>query len=919
MTLKEHLNAIAQEMAQNNAKSEEILFAQLYLIYCAADGRLGEWFRELGKEPPYRLLDRSVQSNYWGLKSVNDFIDDEDIRFVEPSLFEDTFSELLNRAARTSGDGFDHIQPKELTNLVYFLSDYQEGMTVYNPYAGVGSYAGDFNAGDNYYGEESDSWTWAIGVVKMWMEGCPSTHFINGDSLNPIWGKTFDIVVSTPPIGRIDGEKYSYCDKLITDSASILNTGGTLLIVTTMSVLLGGSGQRIVESGLLDMVISLPSNVLYWASYPPIIIKLRAGKKDSEPVCFINGSEFFNPGGRGTRILDVSGLIDAIKNGDSSIVAFVSKETLKKEDCRLAPALYVHQTKAENKRTRTNSATLRELGEFIRPSFAKYSPNKGVRIQDLSSDPCLIDIEPSEIEGGSEHYRILDCSALLLFATVRGIKMGYAHATPERPVYISQKIHIFIPDQSKANIRYIALKLAKADIVRLGSSNLLITRDELALTEIPIIPMAEQEKVVDKAFSKFNRITPDNAEICYNIAPIHLHRSKPQLVDIEEDDIRSDEKKVVLRRCHTRRKFNIVFIGIPDFPENIGKKFNIKQCFNNSSEAEEWVPGNEKNLDAAIIKQSDVIDGTDILLFSNKVNIPVYIITDDLPGLEETFKKRPEKIINRGFAPGEEEYLYKTLQNEIEEINSPEGQIRERYSAQLDAARNIDSMFPNREFMLQDTLESILLSEMDDSDWLNTLRTIRDNYFIQILIDYGFLPSTSKSFSMGAATDLIADRYYSPSESNKFYYILLTEVVPKPLGALLKATKVLLNEGSHTLTRTSSDIQTAALHIIMGLLICLSDMINDGKLDRKEDSRHWIKVGFDEFESGTQEQVRCYKRYNNNEYLYAGNVHLNSNRCKVNNIHEGDIVRIDSAKEEREPIIDGTTRVWFYSDYFRKV
>ena len=917
MTLKEHLSAIAQEMAQNNAKSEEILYAQLYLIYCAADGRLGEWFREFGKEPPYRLLDRSVQTIFWGLKSVNDFIEDEDLQFAEPSLFDETFSELLNRTARTSGDGFDHIQPKELTNLVCFLSGYQDGMTVYNPYAGVGSYAGVFNAGDYYYGEEYDSWTWAIGVVKMWMEGYPSTHYINGDSLNPIWKKTFDIVVSTPPIGHIDGENYSYCEKLITDSASILSPGGTLLMVTTMSELSGRSGQKIVESGMLDMVISLPSNVLYWAPYPPIIIKLRAGRKDNEPVCFIDGSEFFYPGGRGTRILNVSGLTDAINNRDNSFVALVSNERLKKEDYRLAAALYVHQTKAETKRERINSVTLRELGEFIRPSFAKNSPDKGVRIQDLTSDSCLIDIEPSKIEGGSEHYRILDCSALLIFATVRGIKMGYAHASPERPLYISQRIHIFVPDQSKASIRYIALKLAKADIVRLGSSNLLITRDELALTEIPIIPVAEQEIVVDKALSKFNRTPSDGAESRHDDTPLHRPDTQPD--DIETDIIKSDDNNVISPRRHTRRKFNIVFIGIPDFPESIGKKFNIKQCFNNSSEAEEWVPGNEKNLDAAIIKQSDVIDGTDILLFSNKVNIPVYIITDDLRGLEETFKKRPEKIINRGFAPGEEEYLYKTLQNEIEDINSPEGQIRERYSVQLDAAKNIDSMFPNPGFKLQDTLERILLSEMDVSDWLNTLRKIRDNYFIQILIDYGFLPPTSKSFSMGAATDLIADRYYSPSESNKYYYILLTEVVPKPLGALLKATKVLLNEGSHTLTKTSSDIQTAALHIIMGLLICLSDMINDGKLDSKGGSRHWIKVGFDEFESGTLEIVRCYKRFNNNEYLYAGNVHLSPYRCKMNDIHEGDTVRIDSAKEEREPIIDETTKVWFYSEYFCKV
>ena len=922
MTLKEHLNAIAQEMAGNNAKPEEILYAQLYLIYCAADGRIGEWFREFGKEPPYRLLDRSVPVDFWGLESVNAFIDDEDTQFAEPELLDETFSELLNRAARTSGNGFDHIQPKELTELVYSLSNYTAGRTVYNPYAGVGSYAGAFNAGDDYYGEEYENLTWAIGVVKMWMEGHPSTHYIQGDSLSPIWNSPFDVVVSTPPIGRIEGEKTTYSERLLSDAASLLKPHGSMVMVTTMNALLGQSGHKLVESGMLDMVISLPSNVLYWASYPPVIVRLRNGRSADEPVCFVDGCEFFNPGGRGTRVINVSGLLDAISNKASGIVAFVSAETLKKEEYRLAPALYVQKTVKDNKKDSLNSVHLRDLGEFIRPALTKEQPKQGIRIQDLTSNPCLIDLEPVEIEGGKEGFRLLDCSALLLFATVRGIKMGYAHASPERPIFVSQRIHIFIPDRNKAGIRYIAMKLAKAEIVRLGSSNLLITRDELSLTEIPIVPLAEQERLVEKAMSKFNRVPSDSAIIVSN--KVQRITSVEDKDILEEKSPRYTDDKEPTRR-HTRRKFNIAFIGVPDFPENIGKKFNIKQCFERSSDAEEWVPGNEKNLDAAIIRQSDEIDGTDILLFCNKVSIPVFIITDDLPGLEETFKKRPEKIINRGFAPGEEEELYKTLQSEVEEINSPEGQIRERYSVQLDAARNIDSMFPDRDFQLQNTLEKILFSDLDNTNWINTLRTIRDDCFIQILIDYGYLPTPCKNFSKGAIASLIADRYYSPNEQdksnrqNKYYYILLTEIVPRPLGALLKGTIQLLNEGSHTLTRTSTDIQTATLHIIMGLLICLSDMINEGKLDRKDSAKHWTIVRFDEFESGVTEQVRVYKRFNSSEYLYAGNVHLNPGRCRAINIQEGDMVRIDFAKEEKEPIIDGTTRVWFYSDSFSKV
>lgn len=894
MTLNDHLEVIQESYNQTgNDDPQKILFFQLYLL-CL--GKAGIHFHDARFYEPFRML-----YTYLPMADIayrpNEFSDDQELQHLDKSDFEEAFFGLLNRSARNSKGYFDHLQPKEITDIVAHLCDYHTGKTIYNPYAGFASYADAFHAGDNYYGEEYNVWTWAIGVLRLWMTGNSSKNYLHGDSLNPSWDNRFDLIVSTPPVGRIEGKKSTYTDDILSAARTRLKESGTLVAVTTMSALLGDSGRRLVTEGLLEMVIALPPSILYWSSYPPVIIRIKADKPKEAAVTFVDGSRFYTTGGRRSNILDVPSLIRAIEE-KSAVTASVSHEELMANDCRLTPALYVRGQESPAPAVRTKGKQqvfLRDLGEMLRLQAAETSPKKGIRVQDLVSDPALLDIEPSPLEGSPAGYRKLDQSALLIFATIHGVRLGYAHASEESPVYIAPHIHAFVPDAEKAGIRYVALQLAKVQPTQLGTSKLLVTRDELALTAIPIIPLDKQKEQVERAIERGSGILRIDGRLhCEGVSDNVIKPGSSRSSSISDSPRKS------------RAKINVIFVGTQGNSEILPKSIHIKNRFDAPSDATEWVK-NGTNLDAVIVRQAESTSGLELLLLCEASSVPVFIISDDLIGLEDIFKIRPDYFAGHCFAPGDEAALVKTLREEVDAKNTPEYQIRKRYEAELEAAGSIDRVFPRKE-SFRENLEAILLSNPKNTNWFNQLRSIRDA-MLDILIQCNYLPEFSREINKGGMANLVADRVFFPNTKTSCY-IVLKEVFSRPLSALIKASTEFLNTESHSdKQKVDSNVQYASIHMIMGMFCRLAEMIDSGELNKDSQKKYWQQIWIDEYETDTVETVQSYKKFNS-EYLYAGHVLLGSQH----RIKEGDSVRIHSVRKPNDTIMNGAVMIYLFSN-----
>ena len=890
MTLNEHLELIARSMSDKGATETGILLFQLYLICSAKAGRPGSGSQ--AGEAPFGRIDGVLAPVRAKVDSglAESFLKDDDIRQLRDEELKNAFDGLLNRTARSRGFSFDHLQPRELSVIVSELCGETEGKSIYNPYAGVGSYAGVFHAGDRYHGEEYDPQTWAIGSLKMWMEGCPSANYVCGDSLSPGWDGPFDIVVSTPPIGRVPNRMETFTERMASDAPSLLAPGGTLVMVTTMSALTENRAKDLLDTGMLDLVVALPGAVLYWTNYAPVIVRLRKDRREDEPVTLVDGSSFFFPGGRGTRIIDDRSLLEAIAGKSPLTTVTLSREEILRLPYGLNPKMHlVGRDGCPEGGIQT--FFLQDLCERL--SLPRYKeatgldgvPEKAITVSDLTSEPCEADLEPHLLEKGTGSFGILDRSALLVYGTSGKVRVGYAHASPDAPVYVQSGIYAFAPDEDKVSIRYLVHVLPTAEINNYASSSIKVSLQEILLARIPLLSKAGQEERIKK--------------------------------DIESYESGGKEKSK--KRW---KKPQVVIIGDLDPSSVLRARLEVKMIFQDPSDAGDWISGNKRNVDAVIICYSGEMNSFEVyrLCRNEQIDRPIYFLTFEGRSLEDVFRNHSEQILNgRCFSPGSEGELADTLVGEVNERNTPEWRLRRRYARELSAADSIDKKFPERKFSLRGTLEDILFSEDARPDWRNTLRTIRDECFLKILVDYGFLPGVDgRTLTMGGLLDLLADRHVLP-KGKDFWIVLIREVVPAALAEMMRGSRRLLNEGSHTFRGTEWDLQMAALFIVMAALCHLSDMIDKGDLDRRDVDgnrrRHITKIPtrVDPGDGTVRNLV------DDPDYLYAGNVHLDSNTCRTNGVQTGDRVIIHDAGREGCPRISDTFTIMFYSASFTKM
>ena len=257
------------------------------------------------------------------------------------------------------------------------------------------------------------------------------------------------------------------------------------------------------------------------------------------------------------------------------------------------------------------------------------------------------------------------------------------------------------------------------------------------------------------------------------------------------------------------------------------------------------------------------------------------------------------------------------LRDHLDSLDAPGTAIKKQYAQQLAAAQKIDSYFGN--LQLADTFERILLNKISPKEWLGKLRIIRDECFLQVLIDHDVLPPCHDGFNMGAHSDFVADRFFRP-DKGEFCYILTKSIIPKHIGTLLKATKELLNVGAHTQDDSDPDTRMAALHIIMGVFVSFAEFLDRHDLKSSNRGfRFWEKKWKNDFGRGDKKTVQVIKSQFKSDYYYAGNCHLDDRICRDKRVKEGDTVIINYVDFENTPRIEDEYQVWLYCKDFSKV
>ena len=135
-------------------------------------------------------------------------INQRELNINFPEIFDSLLYRLLNIQGRNSGE---FIQPFEISRLVMNVANISNDATIYNPFAGLASFATFLNSNQRYYGQEINHKTWALGYLRLLAHDVEYFDYKLEDSLAN-WNRfsEFDLIVCNPPFNlRISNTSFN--------------------------------------------------------------------------------------------------------------------------------------------------------------------------------------------------------------------------------------------------------------------------------------------------------------------------------------------------------------------------------------------------------------------------------------------------------------------------------------------------------------------------------------------------------------------------------------------------------------------------------------------------------------------------------------------------------------------------------------
>lgn len=472
-----------------------------------------------------RFSERGIMRILWALNEL-----DRDVLFEN---YPDVFDNVLFRISESQGrHGGESIQPIELTRFIIALAELPVNVKVYNPFAGLASFCVNLGQRQDYFGQEFNQMTWALGALRVMAYGRTGTsRYICEDSiLNwPDPSEKFDLIVANPPFNmRLGNQYYEPAQEFRTIEQFLLEKGvrslksqGKLIALLPQSVLFrGGREQRsrefLVNEDLIDTIISLPGGLLSNTGIPLVIMVLNKDKKLPGKVRLVDAKQFVEAKNPKEKVLNDHELISYLQgnSGDSDIVRIVSNEQIRAVDYNLNILRYFHKD--------VEGVKLGNVIEFFRGQRGNLpKTGKLLRIRDLKDDKVDFTIDVStidEVELRRPDIHEITESCLLLAVRWKTLKPTFFEFKGV-PVYRSQDILSFKINEAIADKAYLINELQahyvqeQFESYRLGATVMpFLRRDDLMEVIVKLPSLEEQRAKVQGIYELSDKIKSLQAE-----------------------------------------------------------------------------------------------------------------------------------------------------------------------------------------------------------------------------------------------------------------------------------------------------------------------------------------------------------------------------------------------------------------------
>ena len=285
------------------------------------------------------------------------------LRQVDKPTYDEAYplivDDIISRFELNAGKSMSIMgQPSELTELISHLIIREGCKSIYNPFAGLASYATRLKGICQYHGQELNLATGVLAQIRLKAHDIDITAIEAEDSIQNWNPGNADCIVATPPFGlrlaKGQAEGHDNAESFCIDAALRSNADTAIFVVRSGFGFKNSGSDFSMRKSLCEpdsrlkvkYVIDLPDNIFVSTGIPTTILVLKATDQQENPV-FVDASLCFSKP-RHKKVLDVEKILELIESKPDQCVATVENSVLFNNGCSFSSKLYVGSNIALN-------------------------------------------------------------------------------------------------------------------------------------------------------------------------------------------------------------------------------------------------------------------------------------------------------------------------------------------------------------------------------------------------------------------------------------------------------------------------------------------------------------------------------------------------------------------------------------------
>jgi type I restriction enzyme M protein len=461
------------------------------------------------------LLDKEEKT----VDSCSLYVDDtflslnsKELRKYKSILFEDLLNKIVNKDERFMGE---FVLPKELSHLMTAIYKVDIDDSIYNPFAGFGSFALSFPNNSSIHGEEISIFTYCLNQMRMIAnDKIENVHYKLGDSFATLFSEEFkaDFICSAPPFDSLlsistNGEEkvISEADSYIIDnSVKSLTSKGRMTILALQPFLYKDGAYKelrktLIKEDLIEHIVFFPSNILYNTAIPFYLITFNKKKTHPKKIYILDASDFILRQKNKHGVINSDALIIALQNFEiNSKSRLLSNNVIVKSDYNMVPARYLTQ-EIEGELIEKFLIQVKK-----KANKAEVAEGRIVSIKDLKSDSLNYELDYHKLsfDACGKNYSLLNESSLLISTIGSKLSPTFLKLFKGQKVYIHNGIVAFKVNEDKIDLSYLINELNSDNVIQqvsamsYGLNQRTIRIEDLLKIKIKIIPLEEQKALV---------------------------------------------------------------------------------------------------------------------------------------------------------------------------------------------------------------------------------------------------------------------------------------------------------------------------------------------------------------------------------------------------------------------------------------